>query len=145
MRSPRQRIGVKQPARLTLAFRPLDGQLRRALSVIGQRAMGGVWGGLLISLLISGIANANPNDWKTHLKKTTGNQYQCYLWIIMKESGGRPDARNGSHYGLWQVRNEKLGTSSPVQQINFMKKYMDHRYNGDCRLAKAHHMKHNWW
>ena len=145
MRTPRHRFGAKQPARLTLAFRPLDGQLRRALRVIGQRAMGGVWGGLLLTLLISQVANANSNDWKSHLKKTTGSQYQCYLWIITKESNGNPDARNGSHYGLWQVRNEKLGTSTPVQQINYMKKYMDHRYNGDCRLAKAHHMKHNWW
>jgi len=143
MRTPRHRFGVKPPARLTPAFRPLDGQVRRALGWIGKRAMGGVWGGSLILALLASPVSAE--DWRTHLKKITGKQYECYLWIIMKESGGRPDARNGSHYGLWQVRNEKLGTSSPNTQINFMKKYMDHRYNGDCRLAKAHHMKHNWW
>jgi len=148
MRSPRQRFGAKQPARLTPVFRPLDGQVRRALSVIGQRAMGGVWGGLLIlTLLVSPVeaAQSKHSDWKSHLKKTTGDQYKCYLWIIMKESSGRPDARNGSHYGLWQVRNKKIGTSSPEVQIKFMQKYMEHRYNGDCELAKAHHVKHNWW
>lgn len=143
MRTPRHRFGAKPPARLTPVFRPLDGQVRRALSWIGKRAMGGIKGGLLILVLLATPVAAE--DWRTHLKKITGKQYECYLWIIIKESNGRPDARNGSHYGLWQVRNEKIGTSSPNTQINFMKKYMDHRYNGDCRLAKAHHVKHNWW
>ena len=144
MRTLRHRFGAKQPARLTLAFRPLDGQVRRALGYIGTRAMGGVWGGLLTVTLLISPAYAEQ-DWRAYLKKTTGNQYKCYLWIITKESNGRPDARNGSHYGLWQVRNEKIGTSSPNTQIEYMKKYMKHRYNGECKLAKAHHMKHNWW
>ena len=144
IKPPRHRLGVKPPARLTPVFRPLDGQVGRARGGIGTRAMGGIKGGLLSCILFLNPAHAEQN-WQTYLKKTTGDQYKCYLWLINKESHGRPDARNGSHYGLWQVRNEKIGTSSPNTQINYMKKYMEHRYNGKCRLAKAHHMKHNWW
>ena len=109
---------------------------------------------LIISSLLPSAASAGEGSAKPsreriltalRLMSNDYQQYLCHKYIIKKESNYRTDARNGSHYGLWQVRNEKLGTSSPVQQINYMKKYMDHRYNGDCRLAKAHHMKHNWW
>jgi hypothetical protein len=33
------------------------------------------------------------------------NEFQCFNWLIIKESNWNPKARNGSHYGLGQMRS----------------------------------------
>ena len=40
-----------------------------------------------------------------HSRIISDKQYQCFYSLITKESNWRVDAKNGSHYGIGQMRN----------------------------------------
>lgn len=63
---------------------------------------------------------------------------QCYVELIWRESRFDPRARNGSHYGLAQMRNVKVKDLSPRNQIRWHLRYLDHRYSGSACRALAH-------
>lgn len=63
---------------------------------------------------------------------------QCYVELIWRESRFNPRARNGSHYGLAQMRNVKVKDLSPRDQIRWHLRYLDHRYSGSACKALAH-------
>lgn len=63
---------------------------------------------------------------------------QCYVELIWRESRFNPRARNGSHYGLAQMRNVKVKDLSPRDQIRWHLRYLDHRYSGSACLALNH-------
>ena len=63
---------------------------------------------------------------------------QCYVELIWRESRFNPRARNGSHYGLAQMRNVKVKDLSPRNQIRWHLRYLDHRYSGSACIALAH-------
>lgn len=63
---------------------------------------------------------------------------QCYVELIWRESSFNPRARNGSHYGLAQMRNVKVKDLSPRNQIRWHLRYLDHRYSGSACRALAH-------
>jgi hypothetical protein len=69
---------------------------------------------------------------------------QCWVELIWRESTFNPQARNGSHYGLAQMRNEKVKTLSPRQQVRWHLRYLDHRYQGSACLA-LNHLKTIGW
>lgn len=69
---------------------------------------------------------------------------QCYVEIIMRESAFNPRARNGSHYGLAQMRNPKVKDLSPRDQIRWHLRYLDHRYSGSACKALNHLKKYGW-
>ena len=63
---------------------------------------------------------------------------QCYVELIWRESRFDPRARNGSHFGLAQMRNVKVKDLSPRNQIRWHLRYLDHRYSGSACRALAH-------
>ena len=63
---------------------------------------------------------------------------QCYVELIWRESRFDPRARNGSHFGLAQMRNVKVKDLSPRNQIRWHLRYLDHRYSGSACKALAH-------
>lgn len=69
-----------------------------------------------------------------------------YLWkIARKESSGRPTARNGQHYGLFQ-RAEKVhgrSTSCPAEQLGWYVKYATRRH-GSPKRAYEHLVSRGW-
>ena len=70
----------------------------------------------------------------------TWDQFECYNYLIIKESKWDYKAKNGSHYGLGQMRNSMVLTQSPKQQIIFHMKYIGHRYgyvNDEPNACKA--------
>jgi hypothetical protein len=69
---------------------------------------------------------------------------QCYVEIIMRESSFNPQAKNGSHYGLAQMRNVKVKDLSPRDQIRWHLRYLDHRYSGSACKALSHLKKFRW-
>lgn len=69
---------------------------------------------------------------------------QCYVELIMRESSFNPRARNGSHYGLAQMRNVKVKDLSPRNQVRWHMKYIDHRYDGSPCAALKHLIKRGW-
>ena len=71
------------------------------------------------------------------------HQYKCALELYTRESNWRPNARNGSHYGIPQGRSIYLKTADPVSQVKWGIKYSKHRYNGMCNALK--HFKTKGW
>ncbi len=53
-------------------------------------------------------------------------------------------ARNGSHYGLGQMRSKWYGSLSPYKQIDAHIKYLDRRYEGCACKAYEHWKLHSW-
>jgi hypothetical protein len=77
-------------------------------------------------------------------------QYKCIVELYNRESNWRPEARNGSHYGIPQLRNEIMLSKNPLQQIDLGVKYIAHRYgltaNNKPNVCKAlHHLKTKGW
>ena len=72
----------------------------------------------------------------------TYDQFDCYNYLVIKESRWNYKARNGSHYGLGQIKNKMVLKQTPREQILFHMKYIGHRYgyvNGEpnaCRAAE---------
>lgn len=82
-------------------------------------------------------------------KFKTYDQFDCYNYLVIRESQWNYKARNGSHYGLGQIKNKIVLSQSPKQQILFHMKYIGHRYgmvNGEpnaCRAAE-HLDRYGW-
>jgi len=56
------------------------------------------------------------------------DQFECYNWLVYKESRWNYKAVNGSHYGLGQIRNKSVLNQSPTYQIIFHMRYIGNRY-----------------
>jgi hypothetical protein len=71
------------------------------------------------------------------------DEYKCALELYTKESNWRPEAKNGSHYGIPQGRSEWLRTADPIQQVRWGIKYAYSRHSSMCG-ALQHFKKWNW-
>ena len=82
-------------------------------------------------------------------KFKTYDQFECYNYIIIRESRWDYKARNGSHYGLGQMRNPLVLTLTPKEQIIWHMRYIGHRYgyvNGEPNACKAaEHLLSKGW
>ena len=102
-------------------------------------------------ILIPVNANAYPLkaeqiDWAlvamNHLVEL--EESQCWIELIWKESRFDPNAKNGSHYGLAQMRNDKVKRLTPRQQVKWHMRYLDHRYQGSACKALKHLLTRGW-
>lgn len=97
------------------------------------------WGVLcLTGLNISpamGVDNSQINAFKlyAHTQIIDAKQYQCIEMLWTKESNWNPAARNGSHYGIPQLRNIKVKGLDPYTQIDWGIRYLKHRYSTPCK------------
>ena len=74
------------------------------------------------------------NSFKTY------DQFDCYNYLIIRESRWNYKAVNGSHYGLAQMRNAKVLLLTPKEQIVWSMRYIGSRYgyvNGEPNACKA--------
>jgi len=76
----------------------------------------------------------NKLDWQ---------EFQCYNWLIYKESRWNPKARNGSHYGIPQGRSVWLRDQDGYSQVRWGLSYIEHRYSTPCN-ALDHWKEKNW-
>jgi len=79
-----------------------------------------------------------------HSQIVNDSQYKCFYKLITKESNWRVNAKNGSHYGIGQMRNVKYKHLDGFQQVNWSKRYMEKRYGSMCNawrfwLANGYH------
>ena len=65
-------------------------------------------------------------------------QYQCLKRIIYKESRWNVKAKNGSHYGLGQMRSQHYRNLDGYRQIDATIKYITHRYGSMCNAWRFH-------
>lgn len=71
-------------------------------------------------------------------------EFQCFNKIITKESRWSYVARNGSHWGLGQMRSKHYGTLDPFRQIDASLRYITNRYQTPCK-AWAFHQERNYY
>ena len=71
-------------------------------------------------------------------------EFQCFNKIITKESRWSYTARNGSHYGLGQMRSKHYRDLDPFRQIDATLRYVTIRYQTPCK-AWTFHMKHGYY
>ena len=97
------------------------------------------WGVLCSSVIIlspaMGVNNSQTNAYKlyAHMKIVDAKQYRCIEQLYTKESNWNPSARNGSHYGIPQMRNVKLKNMDAFTQIDWGLRYITTRYKTPCK------------
>ena len=108
---------------------------------------------VLIVVIVSatiGHSSAHAVDYRDALKLyahsqiVNDSQYQCFYKLITKESNWRVNAKNGSHYGLGQMRNVKYKHLDGYRQVDWTKRYIEQRYGSMCNawrffMAKGYH------
>ena len=75
-----------------------------------------------------------------HSRIVSMEQFNCFNALITKESNWRIDARNGSHYGLGQMRNAKYARLDGFSMVDWSIRYIKGRYGSMCnawRFFKA--------
>lgn len=81
---------------------------------------------------------------KAYVKATLPlNEYKCALELYTKESNWRPEAKNGSHYGIPQGHTPYLKNASPIAQVRWGIKYVHSRYGSMCNAL--HHFNTKGW
>ena len=73
-----------------------------------------------------------------HSRIINYEQYKCLSKIIYKESRWNPQAKNGSHFGLGQMRSEHYRTLDAYRQIDATIKYITLRYGSMCNAWRFH-------
>ena len=75
----------------------------------------------------------------------------CLSKLIGKESAWNPQAvgnlsspTKSYTYGLLQLKNPIVKDKSPIEQIHFGLRYIDHRYQGDTCKAWSHWLSKGW-
>ena len=100
----------------------------------------------LLSLNMSHARPAkDPMNYKlyAHNQLQDWDQFLCLVRLYEKESNWRPEAKNGSHYGIPQGRSKWLATATPYEQIRWGLKYIEHRHQTPCKALR--HFKRVGW
>ena len=109
---------------------------------------------IALTFTITSISNSNAiylKRYQTDWALIAMNYYnqdllltQCWVELIWRESRFNPSARNGSHYGLGQMRSTWYRDLRPRQQVRAHLNYIAHRYDNDSCKA-LHHNKTKGW
>jgi hypothetical protein len=91
-------------------------------------------------------SQANKDRFKLYLhsRVVKDSQYQCAYKLYMAESKFDSRAKNGSHYGIPQLRNKKVKNLDGYTQIDWGIRYVAHRYKGNYCLAWKHFKDKGW-
>ena len=71
-------------------------------------------------------------------------EFQCFNKIVTQESRWSYTARNGSHYGLGQMRSKHYRDLDPFRQIDASLRYITNRYQTPCK-AWAFHQSNGYY
>ncbi len=137
---------------LTCAVR--SNRLKRAAEAVSARGRIDLMGKFFaISALLSTMsipAAESANYSIDHLKLYAHSrildykEFQCFNKIITKESRWSYVAKNGSHFGLGQMRSKHYRDLDPFRQIDASLRYITNRYQTPCK-AWAFHQERNYY
>ena len=108
---------------------------------------------IAVSIVITqGNTYANAHQHKStdhyklylHSKVVNYKQFQCAVEVAHRESRWNWRAVNGSHYGLFQMRNKQVQRMNPYTQIDWWLRYVQHRYKGTPCLSLDHLKRKGW-
>jgi hypothetical protein len=131
---------------LTYAIRFLrEKRTATAVSSLKRRKRHGASIAIMAVVSTTVIHNANAANYSIdHLKLYAHSrildykEFQCFNKIITKESRWSYTARNGSHYGLGQMRSKHYRDLDPFRQIDQTIKYITKRYKAPCKAWAFH-------
>lgn len=97
----------------------------------------------LLSVQMQHATASNIDHYKlyAHSRVINYDQYQCLSKIIYKESRWDVNAKNGSHYGLGQMRSQHYRNLDGYRQIDATIKYIINRYGSMCKAWEFHKVK----
>jgi hypothetical protein len=84
------------------------------------------------------ISTADMYKLYAHSRLVDYKQFLCFNKIITKESRWSVSARNGSHYGLGQMRSVWYRDLDGYRQIDASIKYITNRYGSMCNAWHFH-------
>ena len=106
---------------------------------------------LTATLSITSIPEATAKNYSidhlklySHSRIINYKEFQCFNKIITKESRWNYLAKNGSHFGLGQMRSQHYRDLDPYRQIDATLKYITNRYGSNCK-AWAFHQERNYY
>ena len=111
----------------------------RSLAVVGILCL--FLSSMVLQMQPAQATNADQYKLYAHSRLINDIQYQCFKRIIYKESRWNPLAKNGSHYGLGQMRSQHYRTLDPYRQIDASIKYITIRYGSMCNAWRFHMKK----
>lgn len=78
-------------------------------------------------------SNADHYKLYAHSRIINWAETRCFIALIDRENRQwNPSARNGSHYGIGQMRNSKYRELDGYRQIDWTLRYIAHRYETPC-------------
>ncbi len=94
----------------------------------------------LISVQMQTATASSIDHYKlyAHSRIINYEQYMCLSKIIYKESRWNVNAKNGSHFGLGQMRSQHYRNLDGYRQIDSTIKYINHRYGSMCKAWTFH-------
>ena len=127
----------------------------QSLSKAHRKPLRGVACGVLVAIGISLFSMPSAGSISANKKYVTYKQYalvildnpkeyKCLDKLYTKESNWRPEAKNGSHYGIPQGKSKYLARVNGYKQIQWGLSYINHRYDGDTCKAWAHWVRYGW-
>ena len=78
-----------------------------------------------------------------HSRIINYQQTQCFITLIERESHWNVKAKNGSHYGLGQMKNAHYKKLDGFTQVDWSIRYMNGRYGSMCNAWR--HFKAKGW
>lgn len=79
-----------------------------------------------------------------HSKIINYKYFTCAVEVAHRESRWNWQARNGNHYGLFQMNNKQVRYMNPYTQIDWWLRYVQTRYAGNPCKALSH-LKNKGW
>ena len=96
---------------------------------------------LTIGMQPASATNEDQYKLYAHSRIINYKQTHCFIAIINKESRWNPMAKNGSHYGLGQMRSQHYRDLDPYRQIDASLAYITKRYGSMCNAWRFHQKK----
>jgi hypothetical protein len=129
-------------------------RLKRAAEAVSSQGRMQLMGAVYVLAVITSITSipeATAKNYSVdqlklyaHSRILDYKEFQCFNKIITKESRWNYRAKNGSHFGLGQMRSKHYRDLDPYRQIDATLKYITHRYKTSCK-AWAFHQVRNYY
>ena len=78
------------------------------------------------------VSNIDNLKLYAHSRIINYEQFKCFDALITRESHWHVKAKNGSHYGLGQMRNAKYGRLDGFSMVDWSIRYITKRYGSMC-------------
>ena len=109
---------------------------QRSLKLMGALCL--MLGSIAINVQPAQARDADMLKLYAHSRIINYDQYICLSKIIHKESRWNVKAKNGSHFGLGQMRSQHYRNLDGYRQIDATIKYINHRYGSMCNAWRFH-------